>query len=114
MSKLVVLLCAQAAYNRHADDSKDPGRMGCAVRAFHGFACSNRDAIFFNGWNSNDDASDAANGRQNKIARFRAGLDNLLQHLTDVTIEHMDIFDRPTPTNTLVYAGTIGLAVACM
>ena len=88
--------------------------MGCAVRAFYGFACLNRDGIYFNDWNCNEDASDASNGRPNRIARFRAGLDNLLQHLTNVAIERMDVFDRPTPTNTLVYAGTIGIAVACV
>jgi hypothetical protein len=101
----VPLLSPQVAYRQHAEESKDPARMGCAIRAFYGFACSNsREVIYFNGWNGKEDESDY-NSRPARVALFRVGLENLQEHLDGVTIEHVDVFDRPTPKNTFVYAG---------
>jgi hypothetical protein len=103
---LVLISCAtQGAYRAHAEASRDQGRVGSAERAFYGLACSNFDGIWFNGWNTNTDLTDKPNCRQNRVARFRAGLDNLRDRIGTVVLEHLDVFHRETPTNTLVYAG---------
>jgi site-specific DNA-adenine methylase len=97
--------CTEAAYLRHAEESRDPARVGSAVRGFYGFACSNsREVIYFNGWNDRELASDRYNTREARVTLFRVGLENLHRRIGGVELQLADVFDRPTPKNTLVYA----------
>ena len=94
----------EVRYEEHDASSKDTTREGNAERAFFGLATTWSN-IWFNGWNS-DITTDAPGGRPYKLANFRKGLDNLCTGFKDtgVDVECKNLFDRETPTNTIVYA----------
>ena len=93
----------EAKYEEHAAGSKGVDREGSAERAYYGLATTWTN-VWFNGWNS-DMTTDAPGGRPYKLANFRKGLDNLCAGLknTGVVAKCVDLFDRDTPKNTIVY-----------